>query len=79
MREMVLGALGRGGRGADNLGTKQAAEMSLGTESPARYAMAWQRQAEGDPKGPHHPPHTVTHEQRWWTRRLISVSLVPHL
>ena len=52
MREMVPGALGRGGRGAVNLGTKWAAEMFLGTESPARCAVPWQRQAEGSPSSP---------------------------
>ena len=39
MREMVLGALGRGGREAVNLGTKRAAEVSLSTESLARCAV----------------------------------------
>lgn len=61
MRERVLGALGRGGRGRITWELGWAAEMSLGTESPARYAMAWQRQAEGDPTRPH--PPSVTHEQ----------------
>lgn len=52
MREMVLGALGRGGSEAVNLGTKQAAEMSLRIESPARCAVPGRQRAEGDPKRP---------------------------